>query len=74
MTAFIPDMLPVELREVTLVPNPTASRDGNSTVVSGLTQNPGGTESGEQASVLAGETQTDPSCKEPTFGYPIMLQ
>lgn len=53
MTAFIPDMLHMELREVTLVPNPTASRDGNFTVVSGLTQNPGGTEMREWAPVFA---------------------
>lgn len=67
-------MLHMELREVTLVPNPTASRDGNFTVkVSGLTQNAGGTGMIEWASVLAGEMQTDPSCKEPVFGYPVML-
>lgn len=66
-------MLHMELREVTLVPNPTASRDGNFTVVSGLTQNPGGTEMREWAPVLAGERQTDPSCKEPASGCPIKL-
>lgn len=73
MTAFVPDKLHMERREVTLVPNPTASRDGNFAVVLGLSQNPGGTEMRERASFLAGEMQTDPSRKELPSGYPMKL-
>lgn len=43
LTGFIPDMLHMQLREVILIPNPTANRDGNFTVVSGMTLDPGGT-------------------------------
>lgn len=52
LTAFVPDMLPMQLREVTRVPNPTADGDGSFTVLSGVRWNPGGTETRGWASVL----------------------
>lgn len=73
LIAFIRDMLHMEIREVTLAPNPTASREGDFTVVSGLPRNPRGTEMRERTSVLAGQVQTDPSCEEPMFGHPMIL-
>lgn len=65
----------MQLREVTLILNLTANRDDNFTVVSGVTLDPGGTDMRGLTSALlehaAGEMQTDPPCKEPTFGFPF---
>lgn len=51
-TAFILDLLHLELRKVTLVPNPIASREGSFTVVSGLAPNLGGAETRGWTSAL----------------------
>lgn len=67
-------MLHMQLREVTRIPNRTANRKGNFTVMSGVTLDLGGTDMRGPQSLLehaAGEMQTDLLFKEPTFGFPF---